>query len=178
MQYYDKDSKQTFVVGMDVYFIFDNCAYDRLTEENENKDQYDSVCEVCGEDSISATHAMVECDYCIRNFHIKCLKTAPDSFGNWMCPVCTGEAEPSQSACSLPEIFCRTEGIVKVGRIKRLWKCQRTTFVDLVACERAQTFFKANPGEPPAPREPWCNSRAPTRACCRLGCCVPCYASL
>eukprot|EP00892_Ulva_mutabilis_P011095 jgi/Ulvmu1/8358/UM042_0064.1 len=141
-EFTDSDSDTTYVVGMDVYFIEDNDEYNRLIEVIDNEDRYDCVCEICEKDQTSAKNEMVECDYCIRYFHRRCLKEVPDDFSNWMCPVCTGEVEATQGEHFLHELFCRRDRVVRVGRIKRLWKRNGTTRVDLHVYEKAQTLHK------------------------------------
>lgn len=145
LQFFDKDSGLTFKVGMNTYFILDNQEYDRLTQEIGDNN-HPSTCEICGKHQISAKNQMIECDYCVRNFHKHCLAEFPEDLSCWECPVCTGDAVATQGMTTLSEIFCRTEDVIKIGCIERLWQKGGQIYVELQEYERTQVLCKTNAG--------------------------------
>ena len=130
---------------MHIYSIHDSEEYDRLTQEIGDSN-HPSTCEICRKHKISSKTQMIECDYCVRNFHKHCLAECPKDLSCWECPVCTGDVAATQGMTTLSEIFCRTEDVIKIGCIQRLWKQGGQTRVDLQEYERTQVLCKMNAG--------------------------------
>jgi hypothetical protein len=117
-----REGDDIFRVGDDVFYIMDGPEYYRMGESFV-EDEY-----ICGECSRGERRGMdfIECDYCLRAYHNGCLKSMPVEGDSWKCPMCEmGEALPdSPPRCNL-HLFLRTEGIIGVGRIVRLWRCDK-----------------------------------------------------
>lgn len=143
LQYHDEDTEHTYQVGMNAYFIIDDEEYHRWRDTVAD-DAHAATCEVCGKHRITARMQMIECDYCIRNFHKRCLKTCPADNTTWQCPVCTGDQEATQDEKSLSEVFCRTEGVIGAGCIQRLYKQGKTINAELGVYKQTQVLYQAD----------------------------------
>jgi len=111
---------EIFSVGDAVYVVNDKT-------ENFDEDE-DVPCTKCGE---CAEHdrVMLECDTCLRGWHMSCLKPplteVPES--DWNCPLCTRGGEASTavpSAASTARTAC-TEfmaGRLHLARIEHIWE--------------------------------------------------------
>ena len=109
-----------FSVGDSVYVVSDNT-------EDFDEDE-DVPCTKCGE-APEPDRIMLECDTCLRGWHMSCLKPplteVPES--DWNCPLCTRGGDTSMavpSAASTARTAC-TEfmaGRLHLARIEHIWE--------------------------------------------------------
>jgi origin recognition complex subunit 1 len=109
-----------FSVGDSVYVVSDNT-------EDFDEDE-DVPCTKCGE-APEPDRIMLECDTCLRGWHMSCLKPplteVPES--DWNCPLCTRGGDASMavpSAASTARTAC-TEfmaGRLHLARIEHIWE--------------------------------------------------------
>ena len=120
-----KVEDEVFKVGDDVYVCTPETV--DLTED------VDHICEICkktgveeGADGKEVETEMLECDYCVRSWHLRCLKLdhVPDETF-WSCPMCV--AAPSGIAA--PQNFHERRtpcgeflaGRLCLARIESIW---------------------------------------------------------
>ena len=120
-----KVEDEVFKVGDDVYVCTPETV--DLTED------VDHICELCkktgveeGADGKEVETEMLECDYCVRSWHLRCLKLdhVPDETF-WSCPMCV--AAPSGIAA--PQNFHERRtpcgeflaGRLCLARIESIW---------------------------------------------------------
>jgi hypothetical protein len=119
-----------------VYLMQDDYPDD--SDSGDEGGDAQEACEVCAKSSSSAANPMLECDACLRGFHLRCLSPplsrVPD--GDWLCASCNAGA------------WCPGQGAWDAGVLVRCLQPRAPQHSHPPACD---AHMHARAGNPPVP---------------------------
>lgn len=111
---------ESFEKHDDVLYIIDVDKYNEMSPDIDDDEEH--VCAHCNKPNKRKGKVLIECDYCLRPYHLACIKNQPADGAEWMCPMCEAqEPLPSDPPTRHIDVFLRTPGIIGVGHVVRLF---------------------------------------------------------
>jgi hypothetical protein len=109
-----------FKVGDTAYVVCDTYRYNSWIDKDSPAD---GLCDECGYGDTRRRGLLYECDFCLRNFHIKCLDASaddPEEADPWRCSHCAAGSKPPENSRAQAFLFGRS--FLGLGEINSLWQ--------------------------------------------------------
>jgi hypothetical protein len=113
-----------FRVGDAAYVVLDPTKYTAFCEfpDEENGEVTPGACHACGHEE-QADSTLIECDYCMREYHLACVASDVDDGDFWKCSHCiSGRRRWRQYQQTKAQAFVQLPDTVGLARIKAIWQ--------------------------------------------------------
>jgi hypothetical protein len=109
----------TFRVGDAAYVVLKPTKYREFVEspDKEPGEVEQGACHACGREA-PEDNAFIECDYCMRNFHLACTEAAGGGF--WKCSECVAGRKRRRYPQTMAQAFVQLDGAVGLVRIEAI----------------------------------------------------------